>query len=150
MTQSGRHPPVRRALRQAVTEVLRDHPDLLRRGIAERTITGHIARQLAPAFPTWAVDPEYNRRTVVREGYEETIPKRVGRDRAIIVPDIVVHRRGSPQNLLAVELKRASDARGTHRDRRKLKRLRKMGYVHAVLVILQDNREPYLATYEWM
>lgn len=150
MTQSHRHPSVRRALRRAVTVVLRDHPELLRRGIAERTITGHIARQLAPAFPTWAVDAEYNRRTVVREGHEKTIPKRVGRDRAIIVPDIIVHARGSPDSLLAIELKRSSDARGTDDDRRKLKRLRKMGYVHAVLVILQDDREPYRATYEWM
>lgn len=150
MTPSRRHPPVRRALRQAVTVVLRDHPELLRRGIAERTITAHIARHLIRAFPSWAVDAEYNRRTVVRGGHEATIPKRVGRDRAIIVPDIIIHRRGAPTNLLAVELKRSSDPRGTAHDRWKLKRLRRMGYAHAVLVVLQDDREPYRATYEWM
>jgi hypothetical protein len=106
------YPPVRRKVRQAVSAVLTVHADLLRRRVAERTLTGHLARILGPSFPDWDVDPEYNKRTRHYGGQERTDPKRVGRDPRILVPDVIIHRRGEPSNLLTIEVKRLSDSRG--------------------------------------
>jgi hypothetical protein len=145
-----RQPAVRRHVRAAMAKLLLDHAQLLRRGVSERTITGHLASLLATSFPGWDVDPEYNRRSIVRNGQEHTEPKRIGRDPSILIPDVVVHHRGTSENLLAIELKRGSDRRSLMDDRWKLRRLKRMGYLNVVLVCIRDDSEPFKATFEWI
>lgn len=76
----------------------------------ERSITHHLAAYLASVFPRWNVDVEYN-----RDANGEDAKKRLhglrdslmqaGLDPSrsdLVIPDIIVHRRGSSENLLVV------------------------------------------------
>ncbi len=82
----------------AVQQLLATDADLCIRDLHERTITGRLADHLRPHFPEWHVDCEYN-----RDGHEI---KRVNGN--IVVPDIIVHRRGTPDNLLVIEVKKSN------------------------------------------
>lgn len=68
------------------------------RNVNERTITGHFAAHLRRRFIDWDVDCEYN-----RDGH---VVKKA--DGVIVVPDIIVHRRGTADNLLVVEVKKSN------------------------------------------
>ena len=71
-----------------------------RKGVGERAIVFHLARRLVGQFGTLDVDVEYDKHG---EG-SQAIPKRS--QGALVVPDLIVHRRGTPShNLLAVEAK---------------------------------------------
>lgn len=79
---------------------------------SERSITHHLANCVAGEFPEWDVDVEYN-----RDRYDI---KRAGKGR--VFPDIVVHRRGCRDNLLAIEVKKSrAPERDTESDRNKLR-----------------------------
>jgi len=83
---------------KAIQQLFETDAELLVRDIHERTITGRLAGHLGPHFPEWDVDCEYN-----RDGHEI---KRV--DGKIVVPDIIVHHRGTPDNLLVIEVKKSN------------------------------------------
>lgn len=82
---------------------------LLEYDVGERTIAAKLAQYLQGVFPGHDVDVEYN-----RHGLD---PKRVGlpvgchqAGDALVVPDIVVHRRGHDRdNLLVIELKKTTN-----------------------------------------
>lgn len=105
----------------AVIELYRHEGDLLQRDANERSITHKLAEHMQQLFPGWHVDCEYNRR-----GDQ---PKRLRVDFGIlnpadtvartVYPDIVVHRRGTADNLLVVEFKKAGNDDTTN-DRLKL------------------------------
>src|SRR4051812_38575864 len=82
----------------AIKALLEEDADLFRRDVNERTIAAHLCDHLRPLFPGWNVDPEYN-----RDGHSV---KRA--DGHIVVPDIVIHRRGTRDNLLVIELKKST------------------------------------------
>jgi hypothetical protein len=79
----------------AVQQLIANDADLFIHDLHERTVTGRLADHLRPHFPEWHVDCEYN-----REGHEI---KRVNGN--VVVPDIIVHRRGTQDNLLVIEAK---------------------------------------------
>ncbi len=62
----------------------------------ERAICAHLLCYLKNEFLQWDVDTDYNR--------EQGDVKR-NIDRNIIVPDIIIHRRDSRENLVAIEAK---------------------------------------------
>jgi hypothetical protein len=97
---------------------------LLEKDLGERTLTHRLAVSLERQFPEWNVDCEYNRLG------ERTwrLPKAsiVSTDDELgksIYPDIVVHHRGVPDNLLAIEVRKASNYQSLEHDRHKLRGL---------------------------
>ena len=82
----------------------------------ERSITHKLAEHLQCVFPDWHVDCEYN-----RDGHE---PKQISLPNGRytnVFPDVIVHRRGTNQNLLVVEVKKSSVGDdGADFDRQKL------------------------------
>jgi hypothetical protein len=98
--------------------------DLLEREPGERALTHRLAVALERQFPEWNVDCDYNRLG------ERTwkLPKAsiVSTDDDLgksIFPDIVVHRRAVPENLLAIEVRKAGNHQPPEHDRHKLKAL---------------------------
>ncbi len=89
----------------AICRVYRHDRDLLDVEVNERAITHKLAEYLQDEFPEWHVDCEYN-----RKGVE---PKRLPH-RGIVVPDIIVHHRGIPENLLVLEVKKTGENQNTH------------------------------------
>jgi hypothetical protein len=97
---------------------------LLEKDLGERALTHRLAVSLERQFPEWNVDCDYNRLG------ERTwrLPKAsiVSTDDELgksIYPDIVVHHRGVPENLLAIEVRKASNYQSAEHDRHKLRGL---------------------------
>lgn len=115
---------VRNRVETALKQLSVSDSYLLRHGAHEHTIVHRFARHLENHFDGWDVDVEY--------GLEGNEPP----------PDVVVHRRGSPDKLLAVELRRGSGDGSADDDRRKLRGLKddpKLAYRYACLVELGSN-----------
>jgi hypothetical protein len=138
---------------------------LLQNDLGERTLTHRLAVALESQFPQWSVDCDYNRlgERIWR------LPKAsiVSTDDELgksIYPDIVVHHRGVPENLLAIEVRKASNHQAPAHDRHKLRGLTDphLWFAFRIGVLLNLGRtgiiacevyvggEPDLALSEWL
>jgi hypothetical protein len=138
----------------AVTRLLRSGDGdryLLEVDANERSISHRLALYLEDEFPGWHVDCEYN-----RDGHD---PKRLQLEPDTVLsdddqgktvfPDIIVHKRGQVQNLLAIEIKKDSGESSKH-DLEKLAGLRKqLGYTHALSIRFGTGRLAGTAESEW-
>src|SRR3977135_2730505 len=97
---------------------------LIARAIGARTLTRRPAVQVEKQVPGWEVDCDYNRlgeRTLrLPKGTIVSTDDEIGKS---IYPDIVVHQREIPNNLLAIEVRKASNHQPVEHDRHKLKAL---------------------------
>jgi hypothetical protein len=92
----------------ALDAFFENEAELLELDVHERTVAGYLAhRYLAPQFPNHRVDADYNKVGLAREPKRLELPKECrGGGYRIVVPDIIVHHRGTnDQNLLVVEIK---------------------------------------------
>lgn len=104
----------------------------------ERSITHKFAEYLQQLFQDWNVDCEYN-----RNGFEakklETFKKVVDSDdtnAVSVYPDIIIHHRGTKDNLLIIEAKKTSFS-GEDFDIKKLKAYKDdLGYRFAFKITL--------------
>lgn len=128
---------IERCIRQACDELYREHQLLLRNETHERTIVAQIADYLRPLFADLAIDPDYN-----RMGYEAE-PKRA-LDGRRLVPDIVIHERGSRQgpNLVAIQVKGFWNREDRAKDERDLRDLA-AAFHYEHLYRLELGRETY-------
>jgi hypothetical protein len=129
-------------LAAAVDAVVEQDRYLLEADVSERAIVHRLAHYLTDLFTTLDVDCEYNREGLLPKTVEWETLARLAReseilnpagdpDSALVVPDVVVHSRGSNgRNLLVIEVKKSralSGARGARLaefDRQKLRAYR--------------------------
>jgi hypothetical protein len=97
---------------------------LFEKDLGERTLTHRLAVHLEKQFPGWEVDCDYNRlgeRTLrLPHGTIVSTDDSIGKS---IYPDIVVHQREIPNNLLAIEVRKASNHQPPEHDQHKLRAL---------------------------
>jgi hypothetical protein len=97
---------------------------LFEKDLGERTLTHRLAVRLEEQFPGWQVDCDYNRlgeRTLrLPKGTVVSTDDPLGKS---IYPDIVVHQREIPNNLLAVEVRKAANHQPPEHDQHKLRAL---------------------------
>ena len=97
---------------------------LFEKDLGERTLTHRLAVYLERQFPGWEVDCDYNRlgeRTLrLPHGTIVSTDDHLGKS---VYPDIVVHQREIPNNLLAVEVRKASNHQPPEHDQHKLRAL---------------------------
>lgn len=129
---------VRTRLETAYNVFLSRDAHLLAVNANERSITHKLAEYLQLEFPEWNVDCEYNR--------VGDLPKRLigavepvlsdDTDGTTVYPDIIVHHRGSAENLLVIEAKKSTTAVGGG-DTDKLKAYKsEHGYLFAYAVVV--------------
>lgn len=88
------------ALQRARSAFLAVNRDLLEYGVQERTIGSHFADVLRPFYPSYDVDPEYNKHG------EQTKVAMILNQLRRFSPDVLVHqRRIDSRNHLAIEIK---------------------------------------------
>ena len=108
----------------AVREFYARETHLLDKDLGERTLTHRLAVHLEKQFPGWEVDCDYNRlgeRTLrLPKGSIVSTDDEIGKS---IFPDIVVHQRAIPNNLLAIEVRKASNHQPPEHDQHKLRGL---------------------------
>jgi hypothetical protein len=94
---------------------------LFEKDVGERAVTHRFAVHLERQFPGWAVDCSYDRlgeRTLhLPHGSIISTDDHFGKS---IYPDVVVHQREIPNNLLAVEIRNAGNHTAIEHDRQKL------------------------------
>src|SRR3979409_1443230 len=108
----------------AVAEFYAQETHLLEKDLGERTLTHRLAVHVEKQFPGWQVDCDYNRlgeRTlrlphVTIFSTDDALGKSV-------YPDIIVHQREIPNNLLAIEVRKASNHQPPEHDQHKLRAL---------------------------
>jgi hypothetical protein len=97
---------------------------LLEHDLGERTLTHRVAVYLEKQYEGWEVDCNYDRlgeRTLrLPKGSIVSTDDRLGKS---IFPDIVVHRRAIPENLLAIEVRKATNHQPPEHDQHKLRSL---------------------------
>ncbi len=97
---------------------------LFEHDLGERALTHRLAVHLERQFPGWDVDCDYDRlgaRTLrLPHGTIVSTDDHLGKS---IYPDIVVHQREIPNNLLAVEVRKASNHQPPEHDQQKLRAL---------------------------
>jgi hypothetical protein len=97
---------------------------LLEKDLGERTLTHRLAVHLESQFGGWDVDCDYNRlgerRLRLPRGSIVSTDDDIGKS---VYPDIVVHRRTVPENLLAVEVRKAANHQPPEHDQHKLRAL---------------------------
>jgi len=95
---------------------------LLEQDLGERTLTHRLAVYLESRFAGWDVDCDYNRlgerRLRLPKGSIVSTDDDGGKS---VFPDIVVHHRSVPENLLAIELRKAANHQPVEHDRHKLR-----------------------------
>lgn len=112
--------------------------------VNERAISRRLGLYLQRALPEWDVDCEYNR--------DHDDPKRLDIKRrntrsddtqaTTVFPDIIVHRRGTNDNKLVIEMKKTTSAEPDNYDLGKLREFKKqLGYELAAFVRLGTGRK---------
>ena len=79
----------------------------------ERSLTHRLAIQVERLFPNHHVDCEYNRDGSIPkrlESFRSTIVLSDNTDGVTVYPDIIVHRRTTPENMVVIEAKSSSRA----------------------------------------
>ena len=99
---------------------------LLKEDLDEISISHRLALYLQQKFDAWHVDCEYNR------NLGDT--KRI--DNKPVRPDIIIHRRGTTDNLIAIEIKKlSSNPADDNDDKKKLEGYKSgIGYQHAIFL----------------
>ena len=159
---------VKAAVADAIAAFQRDDGELLTHTAGERSVVFHLARHLVPRVAPlgdYAVDVEFNRlvhgRPDDRPGISKYLmsnpalaldwpaERRGGRDLPIdgplVIPDVIVHRRHTGDNVLAVEVKIEATPSQARWDLAKLKAYRaQLGYRYAVFIDLRRD-----GSHEW-
>lgn len=119
----------------ALEELIKNDYYLLIVEINERALTHRLAIYLGEYFPEYHVDCEYNRDGLHKKTLYR-FKKRVEADDTgdtTVYPDIIIHKRGTSDNLVVIEAKKLGIPIG--RDEKKLKAYKKdLGYRYAFLV----------------
>lgn len=110
---------IRESLKNAVKQTLEKDYDLVALGGHEQAIAHRIAVYLEHLFPEFSTDCEYNRNKHKAKNRRPESPE----DNRKMRPDIIVHRRNKPDNVLAIEMK-ANANPATIEDLEKLKCLK--------------------------
>jgi hypothetical protein len=122
MTSGGQMHTELNKLVAALQEFYAEEAFLLEKDLGERALTHRLAVHLERHYPGWQVDCDYNRlgeRTLrLPHGTIVSTDDTLGKS---IFPDIVVHQREIPNNLLAIEVRKASNHQPIEHDQHKLK-----------------------------
>lgn len=106
----------------ALQQFYADETWLLEHDLGERALTHRLAVHLEKQFSGWQVDCDYDRlgeRTLrLPHGTIVSTDDHLAKS---IYPDIVVHQREIPNNLLAIEVRKAANHQPPEHDRHKLR-----------------------------
>ena len=122
-------------VKRAIEEFIEEQSELLKDDVNEQTISHQLAIKLAYLFPDYHIDCEYNRngndvKKLIYAVSSKSKPKKRN-----IVPDIIVHKRHTNNNLLAIEIKKTTNPEDSIKDLNKLAAFKEqLGYKHTLFV----------------
>jgi len=153
MTETGKA-NVENLLNEAIRQFLCFDSSLLKVHVNERAISHKLAIYIEMCFPCWDVDCEYNR--------NHDDPKRLNiKPRSIqsndlktttVLPDIIVHKRGTDENFIVIEMKKDSSSESDDNyDLDKLRAFkRELGYKFAIFMKIKTVRSCDVRLENWI
>ncbi len=148
---------VRQRLDAAVARLVHDDGYLLANNLGERCIAARLAIYVQHEFPEHSVDAEYNRDADTPKRLylpEDCANYRNEYGESLVVPDVIVHRRGPEgPNILVLEVKKTSNPAPRDCDRARIHAFRaQYGYEFAALIECETRpgRAPAAGVVEWL
>jgi hypothetical protein len=136
---------------QAIAKLFEEDNFLLQIDANERAISHRLGLYLQLLFTEWHVDCEYNRnldQPKRLEQYEEFFDEEqrvwsiAETDPITVFPDIIIHERGTSNNLLVVEMKKTTSRVKNDFDYMKLEEFKyQYGYPYALFLKLITGRK---------
>ncbi|MES3204229.1 hypothetical protein QDQ60_13715 [Klebsiella aerogenes] len=122
-------------IEQLLNDFLIEQSLLLQNDASEQAIAHQLAMKFSKSFPGWDIDCEYNRNMdVVKRLIYAVSPTGEVCERNV-VPDIIIHRRMTNDNLLAVEIKKSTNREASFKDLSKLAAFRsQLGYQNSLFI----------------
>jgi hypothetical protein len=148
---------VRERLQAALDLLLKYDLYLLDHDLSERCIASRLAMYLQNLFREFDVDAEYNRRGARPKSPE--LPEECANytdehGQSLVVPDLIVHRRGPEgPNLLVLEMKKTTNREPRECDHRRVHAFREqLKYDYAALIERETRpgSKPVIAVVEWL
>lgn len=137
---------VMQKLKIAINELIDKDSFLFHADANERSITHKLAEYIQLQFQNWNVDCEYNRNG---HGDTKTLDLPISHltsedaEARTVFPDIIVHQRGTNDNLLVIEVKKSNNRLGTSEDIKKLMAFKsQLNYQNAVSILIDIEGEP--------
>ena len=128
---------IREALRKSINQLLRSDSEILINDINERSISHKLAIYLEPYFQGWNIDCEYNRNHDNPKRLEITKRNIQSDDTqaTTVYPDIIIHHRGTNDNLVVIEMKKTTSNESDDYDIGKLRAFKnQLGYQFAIFI----------------
>ena len=153
---------VSEAVDRAISQLLENDLILLQNDVHERSITHWLAAYLANEFKDWDVDCEYNRNA--NDTKELLLCRHRGQPNCIdleldgiceipfelldtsrVYPDIIVHQRNTPRNLLVVEVKKSTSREPHEFDLHKLRAyISQLHYHYGLFIEIETGNRHWL------
>jgi len=136
---------IRSGILSALFELYKQDKQILSINANERSITHRFAIYIEKEFPRWDTDCEYNR--------DGDAVKR-GNSNCLILPDIIVHKRGRKgPNLIVIEAKKDSSSdlkKYQSKDKQKIEyHIQKYKYDFGLFIIFNVEKSPLSADLNW-
>lgn len=141
------------ALEASLDKLILADREIITNDINERSISHRLANYLEPHFPGWNVDCEYNR--------NHDDPKRLQIQRrniesddtqaTTVFPDIIIHRRGTDDNLVVIEMKKTTSQESDSYDIGKLNAFKEqLGYQFAIFIKVRTGGAAGIEKVDWI
>ncbi len=159
------HSMVRKLLEEALEELLVQSRHLLETSSSERSITADLTWLLRKRLGGWHVNAEYNRnhyevkRLLLKKiqlgqcaSCRSELDTEWQMELVQVVPDVIVHRQGTDENLLVIEAKKhTATSEDLERDRNRLDAfVRQLGYEVGALVVFGVGERPSVTIAYWV
>ncbi|GHA71937.1 hypothetical protein GCM10009007_11080 [Formosimonas limnophila] len=136
------------AIKSSIGDLYQHDHHLMAVNSSERSLTHQLAIHLAKYFPNHHVDCEYNRNGCDPKMLRLPVCSNVSSDALdakTVFPDIVVHDRGNnDNNLLVIEVKKASSSESPEHDKDKLRAFKnELSYQFAFHITLDLQKQKY-------
>ena len=128
-------------IEKLLNEFVIEERGLLEVDASEQAISNRLARKFEIVSHGWNVDCEYNRDQGAIKILKYALSENGDIEDRNVVPDIIVHRRKTNDNLLAIEVKKVSNRENRFKDEAKLKAFREqLGYKYTLFVDLETGK----------
>ncbi len=109
---------------------------------SEQSITHRLAILIENELSDWNVDCEYNRNQQTIKKLMYAISPNAPVEEKNVVPDLIVHKRMTPENLLVIEVKKSTNAESDEKDIAKLNAFKEqLGYEEALFIRFQTGED---------
>jgi len=144
---------IEKKLKLALEKLLKNEKEIISYDVNERSLSHKLAIYLQAHFEEWDIDCEYNRnhdvsKILVINSRNSSFDDIYART---VFPDIIVHKRGTDENMLVIEMKKTTSSESDEFDMEKLRAFkRQLKYQYAVFVKIQIRPEAIIKQIDWV